>query len=77
LRSEQALVQIIGRAARNSNGEVTMYVEQINRFEEKKADFEKFSDDLYILNAGKYINNDGLVISQAMKKSIDLTYYRR
>jgi len=77
LRSEQALIQIIGRAARNSSGEVTMYVEQINRFEEKKADFKKYSEDMYILNAGKYVNNDGLVISQAMKKSIDLTYYRR
>jgi len=54
-----------------------MYVEQINRFEEKKADFKKYSEDMYILNAGKYVNNDGLVISQAMKKSIDLTYYRR
>lgn len=54
-----------------------MYVEKISRFEEKKQDFEKFGEDLYILNAGKYINNDGLVISQAMKKAIELTYYRR
>ncbi len=77
LRSESALVQIIGRAARNSKGEVTMYCEKINRFEEKKADYEKFGDDLYILNNWKYINQDGLVISQAMKKAIELTYYRR
>jgi excinuclease UvrABC helicase subunit UvrB len=32
---------------------------------------------MYILNNGKYINNDGLVISGAMKKAIELTYYRR
>ena len=77
LRSEQALIQIIGRAARNAKWEVTMYVEKISRFEEKKHDFEKFWEDLFILNAGKYINQDGLVISQAMKKAIELTYYRR
>lgn len=77
LRSEQALVQIIGRAARNAKGEVSMYVEKINRFEEKKAEFETYGDDLYVLNQWKYVNNDGLVISKAMKKSIDLTFYRR
>jgi len=42
LRSEQALIQIIGRAARNEKGEVTMYVEKINRFDEKKKDFKKY-----------------------------------
>lgn len=94
LRSEQALIQIIGRAARNSNGEVTMYVEQIrakphphslssqkreaytlqNYLEEN---FERYDENLYILNQGKFINQEGLVISQSMKKAIDLTYYRR
>ncbi len=77
LRSEQALIQIIGRAARNSNGEVTMYVEKISRFDEKKDTFEKYDENLFILNQGKFINQDGLVISQSMKKAIDLTYYRR
>jgi len=77
LRSEQALVQIIGRAARNSSGEVTMYVEKIHNFETKKADFKRFSDELYILDNWKYVNEEWLVISRAMKKSIDLTYYRR
>ena len=77
LRNERSLVQTIGRAARNAKWEVTMYVEKISRFEEKKHDFEKFWEDLFILNAGKYINQDGLVISQAMKKAIELTYYRR
>ncbi len=77
LRSESALIQIIGRAARNSRWEVSMYVEKINRFEEKKSDYERYGDDLYILNKGKYINQDWLVISHAMKKAIELTYYRR
>lgn len=77
LRSESALVQIIGRAARNSKWEVSMYVETIHRFEEKKSDYERYGDDLYILNKWKYINKDGFVISQAMKKAIELTYYRR
>lgn len=77
LRSEQALIQIIGRAARNANGEVTMYVEKISRFDEKKDTFEKYDENLFILNQGKFINQYGLVISQSMKKAIDLTYYRR
>lgn len=77
LRSESALVQIIGRAARNSKWEVSMYVEKINRFDEKKSEYERYGDDLYILNKWKYVNEDGLVISQAMKKAIELTYYRR
>lgn len=54
-----------------------MYVEKIHNFETKKDEYEKYGDDLYILNKGKYVNNDGLVISRAMKKSIDLTFYRR
>lgn len=77
LRSESALIQIIGRAARNSKWEVSMYVEKINRFQEKLSEYEKYSDDLYILNKWKYVNTDGLVISGAMKKAIELTYYRR
>jgi len=77
LRSESALIQIIGRAARNSNGEVSMYVEKIRRFDEKKGDFEKYNDELYILNKWKYVNEQGFVVSGAMKKAIDLTYYRR
>lgn len=54
-----------------------MYVEKIQNFENKKSEYEKAEDGLYVLNQGKYINEDGLVISKAMKKSIDLTYYRR
>jgi len=77
LRSESALIQIIGRAARNVHGEVTMYVEQIRNYESKKEEYEVFDDNLRILNQWKFINNQWLVISQAMKKAIDLTVYRR
>lgn len=54
-----------------------MYVERIKNFETKKDAYERFDNELWILNKGKYINTDGFVISQAMKKAIDLTYYRR
>ena len=81
LRSEQALVQIIGRAARNSSGEVSMYVEKMDL---SKPQFRSQSEiawgalwNLKVLNEGKYVNSEGFVISKAMKKAIDLTYYRR
>ncbi len=77
LRSEQALIQIIGRAARNSSGEVSMYVEKLSENFTSNLDFDALNTDLKVLNAGKYVNADGLVISAAMKKAIDLTYYRR
>lgn len=77
LRSESALIQIIWRAARNSRGEVSMYVEEIRNFESKKSEYEKAENGMYILNKGKYIDENGFVISKAMKKAVDLTYYRR
>ena len=94
LRSESSLIQIIGRAARNEHGEVSMYVEKIQAkphppslsAQESEAytlqkflqdTYEKYDENLWILNKGKYINEEGFVISHAMKKAIDLTYYRR
>lgn len=78
LRSEQALIQIIGRAARNAKWEVSMYVEQMKKIPEGEKEIDGgILWPLKILNKWKYINSDGLVISGAMKKSIDLTYYRR
>lgn len=72
LRSESSLIQIIWRAARNSKWKVYMYVQKIKEFDKtKKVDW------LYILDNWKYINEEGLVISNAMKKAIDLTNYRR
>ena len=74
LRSASALIQIIGRAARNSEGKVYMYSEKV-----KNIDIASLPKEwnLYRLDKAKHINPDGLVVSEAMKKAIDLTYYRR
>lgn len=63
-----------------------MYVEQIsqNRYDALLPQAEKvimFRDRgeelLYRLDAGKLINSERLVVSESMKKAIDLNYYRR
>ena len=96
LRSTSALIQIIGRAARNEHGKVYMYSEQYKESipsplhsevlplekEEKKGKLVFEEDNIYLwklyrLDKWKLINEDGLVISEAMRKAIDLTYYRR
>ncbi len=76
LRSESALIQIIGRAARNVKGTVYMYSEKTSL----KGDFEEdniYLWKLYRLDKWKLINENWLVISNAMKKAITLTCYRR
>ena len=80
LRSESSLIQIIWRAARNQNWKVYMYVEQVTLWWEKWVDLEKLPleyDWLYRLDKAKLLNNDWFVISEAMRKSINMTYYRR
>ncbi len=80
LRSESSLIQIIWRAARNAEGEVSMYVEKVTSPDLQKDNVSwqgNNTEHLTFLNKGKYIRCDGLVISHAMKKAIDLTYYRR
>ena len=74
LRSESALIQITGRAARNSDGTVYMYSERV-----RNLDFKSLPKEwaLYRLDNWKLINEDGLVVSEAMRKAIELTYYRR
>ena len=75
LRSTSALIQIIWRAARNENGKVYMYSEQL-----KKTDLTKLKrevDGLLRLDNGKLCNDEGLIVSEAMRKAINLTYYRR
>lgn len=89
LRSESALIQIIWRAARNAKGKVLMYVEKLRNF---RIDAEKWAviagpkwdrilpqeeDKLYRVDKAKLCNDDGFVISEAMRKAIWLTYYRR
>jgi len=78
LRSTSSLIQIIWRAARNSNWKVYMYVQSYS----KKSELELEETHIYLwnlyrLDKGKLINEAWLVISNAMKKAIELTYYRR
>lgn len=75
LRSETSLIQIIWRAARNSSGKVYMYSEKIKNFD--KNNYEKEKDWLYRVDKWKLANDDWLIISEAMRKAINLTYYRR
>lgn len=83
LRSESALIQIIWRAARNSNGKVIMYTEKVREDKRLKEKEESKKIEIYALgdltrlDNGRLINQDWLVISDSMKKAIDLTYYRR
>ncbi len=85
LRSDSALIQIIWRAARNSNWKISMYVEKIRVKDnlKKEEDFEVLkiwdfeTKKLYKLDNWKYFTQDWLIVSKAMKKAIDLTYYRR
>lgn len=73
LRSTSALIQIIWRASRNSKWEVSMYVEKFNL----KWDEEKDDVWLYMIDKWRSCNDEWLVISQAMKKAISITNYRR
>ena len=129
LRSVSSLIQIIWRAARNSNGKVIMYTEKIKKFQINKltnlgnnnadchpelvsgslkscdkfidsgispewqiSPLDKGGDDrkggvggflqyalwtLSRLDNGRLIDENWLVISESMRKAIDLTYYRR
>jgi len=78
LRSEQALIQIIGRAARNEHGLVKMFVEKHKTLPEELISVANlFDTELYFFNKWKYITKEGYIISSSMKKAMDLTYYRR
>lgn len=80
LRSESSLIQIIWRAARNQNWKVYMYVEKVKIWWERWIDLEKLPkeyDWLYRLDKAKLLNSDWFVISEAMRKAINMTYYRR
>ncbi len=77
LRSTSALIQIIWRAARNKNGKIYMYVSKVEKQNLKLEEKNIYLWDLYSLDKWKLVNSDWLVISQAMLKAINLTYYRR
>jgi len=81
LRSESALIQIIWRAARNAEWKVTMYVEE--RAHPQSLPNKEGSSTFLLwqeikrADKWKWINTDNLIISNAMKKAIELNYYRR
>lgn len=80
LRSESSLIQIIWRAARNEKWTVYMYVEKVPLSWEKSIDLEKLTeeyDGLYRLDKAKLLTKDWFVVSEAMRKAINMTYYRR
>ncbi len=84
LRSESALIQIIWRAARNVEWKVTMYVEERTQPQPLPSKEGSLDEEFKILwqkikrvDKWKFINEDNLIISNAMKKAISLNYYRR
>lgn len=80
LRSVSSLIQIIWRAARNENGKVYMYSEQLKSDKLSKYSLEEkniYLGDLYRVDQWKLVNSDWQIISEAMRKAINLTYYRR
>lgn len=74
LRSKTSLLQIIGRAARNANGKVVMYVhEKSNKnYTENEENF--LEENIECLD---YARKNNLAVSVAMKDSIIETYRRR
>ncbi|MBW7954788.1 excinuclease ABC subunit UvrB [Candidatus Gracilibacteria bacterium] len=54
LRSTSALIQIIGRAARNSKGKVYMYSEEVNTFKGEKIKWDK-QENIFTLGNNKNI----------------------
>lgn len=74
LRSKTSLLQIIGRAARNANGKVVMYVhEKSNKnYTENEENF--LEENIECLN---YARKNNLAVSIAMQESIIETYRRR
>ena len=86
LRSESSLIQIIWRAARNASGEVDMFVENLSsRLKEDLSNLEKSfieiwdfeKQEIVRIDKWKWLIQNWLVVSEAMRKAINLTYYRR
>lgn len=75
LRSETSLIQIIWRAARNVSGKVYMFSEQLKKFDKEK--YKKEEDGLYRIDKWKLATDEWLIVSESMRKAINLTYYRR
>ena len=78
LRSSSSLIQIIWRAARNNNWKVYMYVGKISSL----SGLEFVENNTYLWKLYRYdkwrlVNENWLIVSEAMRKAINLTYYRR
>lgn len=79
LRSKTSLLQIIGRAARNANGKVVMYVhekvtKEKTKDEENSENISEIEKHIECLNTAKEKN---LAVSVAMHDAIIETYRRR
>lgn len=99
LRSSSALIQIIGRAARNAQWRVYMYSEELKHIELKEENggnvlinqktWDIYYQEEYLLDENgnrvplfrfdkwKFLTQEWIFISNAMKTSINLTNYRR
>lgn len=78
LRSKTSLLQIIGRAARNSNGKVVMYVHEKPPVkpwkEEETREISEIESHIHCLQEAR---NRNLAVSVAMREAIIETYRRR
>ena len=57
-----------------------MYCEKVKLWWEKWIDLKKLNQEydwLYRLDKGKLLNSEWFVVSEAMRKAINMTYYRR
>jgi len=85
LRSSSSLIQLVGRAARNSKGTVYMYVQKYPHIDQYTQSWPVHSllspngdkIPLYFFNKGSYITADGLIVSESMRVAINITNYRR
>lgn len=82
LRSKTSLLQIIGRAARNANGKVVMYVhekapEKIAKNSENPENEEDFTEIEKNIECLQFAKENNLAVSVAMRDSIIETYRRR
>lgn len=74
LRSKTSLLQIIGRAARNANGKVVMYVHEKSNKNYIENEEKILEENIECLD---YARKNNLAISIAMQESIIETYRRR
>ena len=82
LRSKTSLLQIIGRAARNANGKVVMYVHEqaeknLKNSQKNTEENEKMLENFSEIPCLNFAKENNLAVSVAMRDSIIETYRRR